>query len=133
MELHYVTPREWKRHFNLGPDKEQARALAIRLYPKLRGLHLKKHQGRAEALLLGRYFLGTNRRNDNGIKGETTVSEYLYLATLVGFAAILMGQHFRITASRTDLDMLERHVGIMTARYDQIGMEAITQEDEHER
>jgi hypothetical protein len=56
--LHLVVPGVWKKHFKLiGQDKDAARALAIRLYPELTGLHLKKHVGRADALLLGRYFL----------------------------------------------------------------------------
>ena len=52
-----VTPAEWKKAMRIGADKEVARALAIRMYPKVEGLHLKKHQGRAEALLLGHYVL----------------------------------------------------------------------------
>jgi len=56
--LHLVTPGTWKRHFRLtGTDKDAARALAIRLYPKLGGLSRKKDQGRADALLMGLYFL----------------------------------------------------------------------------
>jgi hypothetical protein len=56
--LHLVTPGTWKRHFKLtGTDKDAARGLAIRLHPTMGGLHLKKHQGRADALLMGRYFL----------------------------------------------------------------------------
>lgn len=53
--LHLVTPKKWKTHFQLGADKEKARALAIRLFPAVTGLHLKKHHGRAEALLLAHY------------------------------------------------------------------------------
>ena len=56
--LHLATPGTWKRHFHLtGTDKDAARALAIRLYPALQGLHRKKDQGRADALLMGTYFL----------------------------------------------------------------------------
>lgn len=55
--LRLVTPAQWKKAMRIGADKEVARALAIRLYPKVEGLHLKKHQGRAEALLLGHYVL----------------------------------------------------------------------------
>ena len=51
-----VSPGVWKRHFNLGSDKEESRARAIRLYPTAE-LHLKKHHGRAEALLLARYII----------------------------------------------------------------------------
>ena len=63
IELNYVAPSKWKRFYGLGRDKEQSRALAIRLYPALAGLDLKRHHGRAEALLLGRYFL---RDKENG-------------------------------------------------------------------
>jgi Holliday junction resolvasome RuvABC endonuclease subunit len=61
--LHLVTPGTWKRHFKLtGTDKDAARGLAIRLHPALQGLHLKKHQGRADALLMGLYHLETEKR-----------------------------------------------------------------------
>jgi hypothetical protein len=58
--LHLVAPGMWKRHFRLtGTDKDAARALAIRLYPGVQGLHRKKDQGRADALLIGDWFLAT--------------------------------------------------------------------------
>ena len=60
---HYVSARVWKRHHGLlGKDKEASRALAIRLHPSLRGLELKKHQGRAEALLLLDWFRDKEKR-----------------------------------------------------------------------
>src|SRR5262245_57279414 len=31
--VHLVAPTVWKRHFRLGADKEEARALVIRLFP----------------------------------------------------------------------------------------------------
>lgn len=49
-----VEPRAWKRYFGLGPDKDQARGLASRLYPSV-DLSKKKDHGRAEALLIARY------------------------------------------------------------------------------
>lgn len=49
-----VPPAVWKKHFNLGRDKEESRALAIRLFPSA-DLSLKKHADRAEALLMARY------------------------------------------------------------------------------
>ena len=55
--LHLVNPGMWKRYFGIGPDKEQARALATRLYPTVGGLARKKDAGRAEALLIGHYWL----------------------------------------------------------------------------
>lgn len=49
-----IPPAVWKKHFNLGRDKEESRALAIRLFPSAE-LSLKKHADRAEALLMARY------------------------------------------------------------------------------
>jgi crossover junction endodeoxyribonuclease RuvC len=60
--VHYVTPRKWKGAYGLGADKEAARAVAIHLFPQVEGLALKKHHGRAEALLLGEWF--RKRSND---------------------------------------------------------------------
>ena len=57
-ELHQVSPVTWKKYFKLSPDKELSRALAIRLFPAA-PLHLKKHDGRAEALLLARWLWET--------------------------------------------------------------------------
>jgi hypothetical protein len=55
--VHLVAPATWKRQMKLsGSDKEAARAMAIRLFPRVEGLHLKKHHNRAEALLLGHWF-----------------------------------------------------------------------------
>jgi crossover junction endodeoxyribonuclease RuvC len=53
--LHVVAPGVWKRHFRLSADKEQARALAIRLWPGVGHFSRKKDHGRAEAALLARY------------------------------------------------------------------------------
>lgn len=56
---HLVTPTVWKRHFRLrgGPEgKEQARGLALRLFPaSAEHFARKKDHGRAEAALLARY------------------------------------------------------------------------------
>ncbi len=50
-----VSPQKWKKAFGLiGKDKEASRALAIQWYPKA-DLYLKKHHGRAEALLIARW------------------------------------------------------------------------------
>jgi crossover junction endodeoxyribonuclease RuvC len=57
-ELHQVSPVTWKKYFKLTSDKELSRALAIRLFP-LAPLNLKKHDGRAEALLLARWLWET--------------------------------------------------------------------------
>jgi len=57
-ELHLVTPMVWKKYFKLTSDKELSRSLATRLFPEA-PLHLKKHDGRAEALLLARWLWET--------------------------------------------------------------------------
>ena len=56
--LHLVTPATWKKHFGLGRDKEESRALATRLFPGAE-LHLKKHADRSEALLMARWLWDT--------------------------------------------------------------------------
>jgi len=55
--IRLVVPRVWKKHFGLiGPNKEQSRQLAISLLPgAAHFLTLKKHHGRAEAMLLALY------------------------------------------------------------------------------
>jgi crossover junction endodeoxyribonuclease RuvC len=57
----FVTPGRWKAHFRLlGQPKDASRELAIRLYPAVaKMLGLKKHHGRADALLLARFALDT--------------------------------------------------------------------------
>ena len=55
--INFVTPAKWKSHFRLiGKPKDAARELAIRLYPVAAPLlKLKKHVGRADAILMARY------------------------------------------------------------------------------
>ena len=57
-ETTHVHPTVWKKYFKLTSDKELSRALATRLFPSA-PLHLKKHDGRAEALLLARWLWET--------------------------------------------------------------------------
>ena len=57
-ELVQVHPATWKKYFKLTSDKELSRALATRVFPAA-PLHLKKHDGRAEALLLARWLWET--------------------------------------------------------------------------
>lgn len=52
---HLVTPTAWKKHFRLSSDKEESRALAVRLWPSCEGLSRKKDHGRAEAALIARF------------------------------------------------------------------------------
>src|SRR5262245_30801008 len=58
--MRLVAPTTWKKHFQLGPDKELSRARALQLWPACAELFaLKKHHGRAEAALIARYFVET--------------------------------------------------------------------------
>ncbi len=50
-----VPPTRWKKHFRLGADKEDARALAVRLWPGCPAFSRKKDHGRAEAALIARF------------------------------------------------------------------------------
>ena len=59
-----VRPQDWKRAFNLGPSKDQARAKAIRMYPSA-SLHRVKDHNRAEALLIARY--GHDRKDRKSV------------------------------------------------------------------
>lgn len=56
---HLVTPQRWKSYFRLlGKSKDASREAAIQHFPAAaKHLNLKKHAGRADALLLGLYFL----------------------------------------------------------------------------
>jgi crossover junction endodeoxyribonuclease RuvC len=55
-----VSPGTWKRHFHLGPEKEDARALALKMFPGVaKNLSRKKDVGRAEALLMAAWYLET--------------------------------------------------------------------------
>jgi Holliday junction resolvasome RuvABC endonuclease subunit len=56
-----VAPTKWKKHFNLDNDGEKSRALALRLWPTCRDLVRKKDHGRAEALLMARWYLETHK------------------------------------------------------------------------
>lgn len=48
-----VTPNEWKRSFRLGPDKNEARLIAARLFPANASYFTRvRDDGRAEAALL---------------------------------------------------------------------------------
>jgi crossover junction endodeoxyribonuclease RuvC len=55
----FVTPGRWKAHFRLlNKPKDASRELAILTYPDAATfLKLKKHHGRADALLMARYAL----------------------------------------------------------------------------
>lgn len=52
---HLIRPQVWKRFHGLSSDKNESLELARRLWPQA-PLHLKKHNGRAEALLIAEYW-----------------------------------------------------------------------------
>ncbi len=54
VSIAYVTPGIWKRHYGLGPDKEQSRQRALEMWPMSADLHFsrKKDHGKAEAALI---------------------------------------------------------------------------------
>jgi crossover junction endodeoxyribonuclease RuvC len=58
--LEFVTAAVWKRSYGLGKDKHASLHKARLLYPAAE-LHLAKHHGRAEALLVARYSLNRLR------------------------------------------------------------------------
>lgn len=57
VRLGFVTPAKWKGHFRLlKQNKDAAREYAARTYPAFAPeLKLKKHHGRADAILIARY------------------------------------------------------------------------------
>jgi crossover junction endodeoxyribonuclease RuvC len=58
----YVTPGVWKKHFKLDADKEKCRRVAIERFPDVHGLDRKKDHGRAEALLMGIWYIETQEK-----------------------------------------------------------------------
>jgi crossover junction endodeoxyribonuclease RuvC len=66
---HFVTPQMWKKHFRLTSDKDQSRALAIRLFPDVAdNFKRKKDDGRAEAALIALY--GARQLQNQNSTGE---------------------------------------------------------------
>lgn len=53
--LHMISPVKWKKHYHLSSDKGEALDMARMLWPEAK-LTLKKHIGRAEALLIAEYW-----------------------------------------------------------------------------
>lgn len=50
-----VTPTTWKRHYKLTAEKEEARWMAINLWPGSTNFSRKKDDGRAESALIAKY------------------------------------------------------------------------------
>lgn len=57
--IEFITPNVWKKSYGLDSDKKAALHKARLLYPDV-DLHLAKHDGRAEALLIARYARSRN-------------------------------------------------------------------------
>ena len=57
MDVRLVNTQRWKRHFGLDADKSKALEVARNLYPAIAASHLsmRKHDGRADALLMAHY------------------------------------------------------------------------------
>jgi crossover junction endodeoxyribonuclease RuvC len=66
LPIAYVTPQKWKSHFRLiGAGKSSSVQRVIEIYPDAASsLTLKKHHGRADAILLARYFLDATRKGE---------------------------------------------------------------------
>jgi hypothetical protein len=64
-----IRPGIWKRTLALGKDKEASRLRAMQLYPGA-DLRLKKHHGRAEALLLASYGAQRYRQDPVSLAGR---------------------------------------------------------------
>ena len=56
VNIEFVTPAVWKKSYGLGTDKHASLHKGRLLFPTA-DLHLAKHDGRAEALLIARYEL----------------------------------------------------------------------------
>ena len=60
-----VTPAKWKKHYGLSSDKAESRRRATELWPDKASLfHRVKDDGRAEAALIGRWFVETNLKEN---------------------------------------------------------------------
>jgi crossover junction endodeoxyribonuclease RuvC len=61
ISVQLITPQEWKRSFRLGPDKNEARLIAARLFPANASSFTRaKDDGRAEAALLALFGANQN-------------------------------------------------------------------------
>jgi hypothetical protein len=54
--MHIVNPRDWKKVFGLGTDKDASRATALRLYANAPVTRAKDHN-RAESILIGHWLM----------------------------------------------------------------------------
>ena len=66
LPVYFVRPVKWKKHFNLiGSSKDASRTKAIEMFPSFSdNMARKKDANKADAILIGRYFL--DHFNNNG-------------------------------------------------------------------
>jgi len=69
LPIYFVRPVKWKKHFNLiGSSKDASRTKAIELFPSFSNdMAKKKDDNKADAILIGRYFL--DHFNNEGFHG----------------------------------------------------------------
>jgi len=69
LPVYFVRPVKWKKHFNLiGSSKDASRTKAIEMFPSFsNNMARKKDANKADAILIGRYFL--DHFNNNGFHG----------------------------------------------------------------
>ena len=69
LPIYFIRPVKWKKHFNLiGSSKDASRTKAIELFPNFSNeMAKKKDANKADAILIGRYFL--DYYNNEGFHG----------------------------------------------------------------
>ena len=69
LPIYFIRPVKWKKHFNLiGSSKDASRTKAIELFPNFSNeMTKKKDANKADAILIGRYFL--DHYNNEGFHG----------------------------------------------------------------
>ena len=69
LPIYFIRPVKWKKHFNLiGSSKDASRTKAIELFPNFSNEMVKKKDAnKADAILIGRYFL--DHYNNEGFHG----------------------------------------------------------------
>ncbi len=69
LPIYFIRPVKWKKHFNLiGSSKDASRTKATELFPNFSNeMAKKKDANKADAILIGRYFL--DHFNNEGFHG----------------------------------------------------------------
>lgn len=69
LPIYFIRPVKWKKHFNLiGSSKDASRTKATELFPNFSDhISKKKDLNKADAILIGRYFL--DHFNNDGFHG----------------------------------------------------------------